>query len=79
MKEKYHVKDNKDMQKKLNHSKKRMLLIGKLNKLHRLKLQERSLLVLSIKKLAKKVRGNIASLHPELAQYVDFLSFVWIL
>lgn len=75
LKEKYHVKDNKDMQKKIDHSKKRMPLIGKLNKLHRLKLQERSLLVLSIKKLAKKVRGNIASLHPELAQYVDFLSF----
>lgn len=75
LKEKYHIKDSKDMQKKLNHSKKRMKLIGKLNNLHRLKLQERSLIILSIKKLVKKVRGNIASLHPELAQYVEFLSF----
>ena len=63
------------MQKKVEHSKKRYLLVGKLNKLQRLKVQERSLLILSIKKLVKKVRGNISSLHPELAQFVDFLSF----
>lgn len=75
LKEKYGIKNDTDIQKKVEHSKKRRLLVGKLNKLQRLKLQERSLIILSIKKLVKKVRGNIASLHPELAQYVDFLSF----
>jgi len=74
--EKYHIKNKTDMQKKIQHSQKRLSLVSKLHaKLHKLKVKERSYIVLSVKKLVKKVKGSIVSLHPELKQFLDFLSF----
>lgn len=72
---KYHIKNNDNMQEKLEHSKKRCLLVGKLNKLQRLKLQERNFIVLSIKKLIKKIRNDIALSYPDLKQFINFLSY----
>ncbi|MBP5427249.1 MAG: hypothetical protein J6Y29_05105 [Clostridiales bacterium] len=74
--EKYNISNKADMQKKLDHSKKRLALISRLYaKLNKLKVKDRTYLVLSVKKLVKKVKGNIISLHPELQQFIDFLSF----
>lgn len=74
--EKYHIKNKADMQKKIEHSKKRLLLVSKLyTKLNKLKVKDRTYIILSVKKLVKKVKGSIVSLHPELKQFLDFLSF----
>lgn len=76
LKEKYHICNKADMQKKIDHSKKRLSLVSKLYaKLNKLKVKERTYIVLSVKKLVKKVKGSIVSLHPELKQFLDFLSF----
>lgn len=76
LKEKYRIRNKDDMQKKIDHSKKRLALISRLhNRLNQLKLVERSYIIFSVKKLVKKVKGSIASLHPELKQFLDFLSF----
>ena len=58
----YNIRNNANMQKMLNHSKNRSMLVGKLNKLQRLKLQERNLIILSIKKLIKKIRTNVKNI-----------------
>lgn len=71
----YNIRNNANMQKLLNHSKNRSLLVGKLNKLQHLKLQERNLIILSIKKLIKKIRTNVISLYPEFKPFVKFLSY----
>ena len=72
---KYHINNEDDMQKKIEHSKKRYLLVGKLNKLQRLKLQQRNFIILSIRKLMSKIRSNVVSLYPDLGQFVRFLSY----
>lgn len=76
LKKKYNIQNKADMQKKIDHSKKRLSLVSKLYaKLNKLKVKDRTYIVLSVKKLVKKVKGSIISLHPELKQFLDFLSF----
>ncbi len=72
--DKYKVSNQNDLKKRMKSFEPKKQKLGFYKKLLDIQSSNRKVLIISLRQLAQKIKGNIVSKHPELAQFIDLLS-----